>query len=200
MTPQERREMLIAATIPLLGRYGVKVTTKQIAEAAGVAEGTIFRVFDDKEELVKAAIERALDPGPTIAELRAVDLRLPLRVRVLAVTSVMQRRFNDVFNLMIAVRAGWPPGSPVDRMRPPQRNHEVILEEIERILAPDSGHLRIPVPEVVRIIRLLTFSASHPVINDGRGLTADEITSVLLDGVLRRQASDQPSTSDLGEH
>lgn len=201
MSPDDRREMLVAATIPLLARHGVKISTKQIAEAAGVAEGTIFRVFKDKDELVKAAIERALDPAPVIAELRAVDLGLPLRVRVLAVTSVMQKRFDQVFNLMIAVRQGWPPGNPVDRMRPPQRNHEVILDEIGRILAPDADRLRIPVPEVVRIMRLLTFSASHPVISDGRGLSADEITEVLLDGVLLPGPALQANaSSDEGEH
>ena len=198
--------MLIAATIPLLAQHGTRVTTKHIAEAAGVAEGTIFRVFKDKDELVKVAIGQALDPAPALAELRAIDMTLPLRVRVLAVTAIMAKRFDQIFNLMIAVRAGWPPGNPVDRLRPPQRNHEAILEEMERVLAPDQDRLRIPVGEVVRIIRLLTFSASHPVISDGRGLSADEITEVLLDGVLlagsrnsdRHESHDE--SSDEGEH
>ena len=43
-----------------------------------------------------------------------------------------------------------------------------------------------PVAEVARMLRLLTFSGSHPLITDGNPLTAEEIVSVLLDGVLRR--------------
>jgi AcrR family transcriptional regulator len=206
MSPEQRREMLVRATIPLLAQHGMRVTTKHIAEAAGVAEGTIFRVFKDKDELVKVAIEQALDPGPTMAELAAVDLALPLRVRVLAVTSIMQKRFHQVFNLMIAIRTGWPPGQPPDSARPPQQRHEAILEEIERILEPDRDQLRLPVAEVVRIIRLLTFSASHPMISDGRYLSADEIVGVLLDGVLITGTSSpqahQPAdrTPDEGGH
>ena len=43
--------MIVAATLPLLLEHGELVTTRQIAEAAGIAEGTIFRVFADKDEL-----------------------------------------------------------------------------------------------------------------------------------------------------
>ncbi len=38
----ERRAALIAATEPLLEQFGRDVSTRQIAEAACVAEGTIF--------------------------------------------------------------------------------------------------------------------------------------------------------------
>ena len=35
-----------------------------MAEAAGVAEGTIFRAFGDKESLIAAAVERYLESQP----------------------------------------------------------------------------------------------------------------------------------------
>ena len=71
MTPDDRREALVDATIPLLHEHGRTVTTKQIADAAGVAEGTIFRVFDSKDDLVTAAVEKALDMEPFFADLAA---------------------------------------------------------------------------------------------------------------------------------
>ncbi|MCU1430433.1 MAG: DNA-binding transcriptional regulator, AcrR family, partial [Actinomycetia bacterium] len=37
--------MIVAATLPLLLEHGDRVTSRQIAEAAGIAEGTIFRAF-----------------------------------------------------------------------------------------------------------------------------------------------------------
>ena len=56
MAPEDRRAALIAATVPLLHEHGLDVSTRKIAEAAGVAEGTIFGVFPDKHSLVVAAL------------------------------------------------------------------------------------------------------------------------------------------------
>ena len=84
MPPAERREALINATLPLVLWHGPGVTTRQIAEAADVAEGTIFRVFPDKEALMRAVLAEAFDPEPTLRELAAVDRAQPLRSRLTA--------------------------------------------------------------------------------------------------------------------
>jgi AcrR family transcriptional regulator len=194
MSPEDRREMLIAATLPLVARQGLKVTTRQIAEAAGVAEGTIFRVFPDKDALVQAAVTKALDTAPILAELDAVDITLPLRERLAAVTGILQRRFVMVFNLMIAAGMHGPPPDIEDHRAQLRPRHAAILSEIGRILEPDHEKLRCPIPEVVRILRLLTFSGSHPLIADGRMLTPDEITDVLLHGTMRHHDTDSTNT------
>ena len=63
MPPEDRRRAIVQAVIPLLAEHGSDVSTRQIAEAAGVAEGTIFRVFPDKAALFKAAAEEAINPA-----------------------------------------------------------------------------------------------------------------------------------------
>jgi AcrR family transcriptional regulator len=60
LPPGERRSMIVQATLPLLLEHGEMVTTRQIADAAGIAEGTIFRVFADKDELIAAVLDAAL--------------------------------------------------------------------------------------------------------------------------------------------
>src|SRR3954449_4932785 len=72
LPPDERRSMIVAATLPLLLEHGDRVTSRQIAEAAGVAEGTIFRAFADKDEIIAAVVEAALDPAPLEAAVSAV--------------------------------------------------------------------------------------------------------------------------------
>lgn len=62
MTRDDRRASIVEATAPLLEQYGHQLTTKQIAEAAGVAEGTIFRVFDSLQEVIEATVTASLSP------------------------------------------------------------------------------------------------------------------------------------------
>src|SRR5205807_8072614 len=92
----ERRRMIVEATLPLLLQNGEMVTTRQIADAAGIAEGTIFRVFEDKDELIGALIERALDPEPLEEALRTIDFAQPLDRCLQSAVVIIQQRVVDV--------------------------------------------------------------------------------------------------------
>ena len=61
MPADQRRASIIAATRPLLAEHGLDLTTRQVAEATGIAEGTIFRHFTSKDELISAVIADSLD-------------------------------------------------------------------------------------------------------------------------------------------
>ena len=78
LPPDERRTAIIEATLPLLLENGEMVTTRQIAEAAGIAEGTIFRVFADKDAVITAVIDAAVDPAPMEEALGELDPTVPL--------------------------------------------------------------------------------------------------------------------------
>jgi AcrR family transcriptional regulator len=191
MPPDERRAAIIDATLPLVLEHGDAVSTRLIAEAAGVAEGTIFRVFPDKAALMRAVTEKAFDPAPALAELATVDRGLPLRERLVVVVRFMQRRLTRLFVLIAALRLNGPP--PEDHRRHKSIN-DAFRAAIADIVGPDADQLRVPAEELAHIMRLLAFSATHPMISDDRPMSAEDIVDVLLDGLRARTTT--PTTGD----
>ena len=104
LAPEERRAALIQATIPLLHEHGLDVSTRQIAVAAGVAEGTIFGVFESKSSLVVCSVIEALDPQPTLDALAAIDRSTPLRERLAGAADLVYARFAESHELMAVAR------------------------------------------------------------------------------------------------
>lgn len=56
-TGEERREEIIAATLAILAEKGMYAwTTAALADRVGVSEATIFKHFEDKDEILTAAL------------------------------------------------------------------------------------------------------------------------------------------------
>ncbi|MGH8217639.1 MAG: TetR/AcrR family transcriptional regulator [Steroidobacteraceae bacterium] len=180
LPPDARRAALIAATLPLIRKRGIDVSTRQIAQAAGVAEGTIFRVFPDKESLVRTAIDAAFDPAPVIGALEQIDRSLALEERLIEIASIVQGWLGNVIDLMMALRGSWP-GKKPPRHRP--RPAVVISAAVARLIEPDRAELRVAPAEAARLLHLLLFSGSHPGITNGNPLTPKEIVEIVLDGI-----------------
>src|SRR6185312_1515481 len=92
--------MIIDAVIPLLLDHGAEVTSRQIANAAGVAEGTIYRAFGDKESLIRAAVERYLESSPIRQPLTDINPGLALEDKIRAAVVILQARFRGVFRMV----------------------------------------------------------------------------------------------------
>jgi AcrR family transcriptional regulator len=178
---------VIAATLPLLRTYGTAVTTAQIAMAAGIAEGTLFRVFLDKESLIKAAICTAFDPAPAERELDGIDPTLALRDQLIAAVEILQRRVAGVWQLLSMLGMTSPPRQPDGVPEPPRPGPP------RRLIAMFEAHrdeLRCPPEQAARMLRMMTFAGTHPRIAEGPPLTAAEIVAVVLDGIRRRDELD----------
>jgi AcrR family transcriptional regulator len=187
LPPEERRASIIAATLPLLRNHGNAVTTAQIAMASGIAEGTLFRVFPDKESLIDAAICSAFDPAPSERELAQVDRGMALRPLLIAAVEIMQRRVEQIWQLLSMLGMTAPPRVPPSSSRTPgQTADDIVVGAIAAMLEPHRGELRCEPAYAARLVRLMTFAGTHPRITAGQPLTAAEIVAVVLDGVRNR--------------
>lgn len=176
MPVEERRAAIARATLPLLVEFGRDVTTKQIAEASGVAEGTLFRVFDDKEAIIDAAVEQFLDPEPFREALRRIDPSLPLELKLELVIDRLQDRFQGIFGVFASL------GS---RPHPPRgANLDVMVAIFEELLAPDLEALRVPPKQVFLYLRMVAFASAMPQFGPTVGLDAPELAHLIAHGII----------------
>ena len=159
--------------------HGAAVTTKQIAHSAGVAEGTIFNVFADKDALIDAVIEAALDPEPLEQRLDAIDPALPFEDRLLAATKEVQLQMMHIWRLLAAL-------GPRTHRRPRQIP---LSEGLVAIFASEPGRVRVDAVTAARRLKAITLTLTHPLITDEPSTPA-EIVDAFLHGVATR--SDAP--------
>jgi hypothetical protein len=126
-------------------------------------------------------IEQEFDPGPFFEALAGIDLDQPLERRLVEAVGLLQRRFVRIFQLMIALGVRKPP----PQIGAPDLRERLAKEGLVRLVEADADRFRVPPAEVVQLLRLLTFSGSHPHISDQRLLSAEQIVDVVLHGTLR---------------
>jgi AcrR family transcriptional regulator len=184
LPPSERRAEIVAATLPLVLAHGAAVTTRQIAEAAGIAEGTIFRVFPDKESLLEAVVESAFDSASVDATLVAIDPGLSLEARLVEAVEILRRRVSDIWQLRSALGSMLPSNdSARDKLRPPDLTTLASLFEDHR------GEIRRDPLDAAHLLRGLTIAGTHPALILDDPLTSEEIVSLFLDGIRTRKES-----------
>ena len=173
----ERRTMIVNATLPLLLEHGEMVTTRQIAEAAGIAEGTIFRVFADKDEVITAVLESALDTAPLERHLSEIDHSLPLEDALTAAVEILQQRVVDIWRLVSSVPT---------RLHEKTRRPVTDIDALTALIRAHRSQLRVEPREAARYLRTITLSATHPMMV-GEPMAPDEIVQLFLHGASSKQ-------------
>jgi len=181
MPMEERRSTIVAATLPLFLDQGAAITTREIAQAAGIAEGTIFRVFPDKTALLDAVIQAALDPTPVNNAIEKIDPNLPFDGRLEAAVEILRKRTLYLFRVFSAAAGTTRGGQPA-------RSHD--FPALTEILATEADRLSRPPADAARVLRGLTFACVHPSFGTETPLTSQDIVSVFLDGIRRHDDKD----------
>lgn len=195
----DRRAAIIAATEPLLIEHGANTTTRLIAEAAGVAEGTIFRHFASLRELYLAVCEEAFNPSVTYDDMAAALADLPdLEAKLREAIDRLSRRMQRSMALMMALRPALAsvPAPPDTKYPdgPPQflvEANRALLDNLTTLLfEPHADELRLPPRKAALVLRSLTIGAWLPGLpRTNQPLSSDDVIDVLLGGILTRERS-----------
>jgi AcrR family transcriptional regulator len=185
------------ATMRVIARKGMAAATMQeIAEEAGVAKGTIYLYFRDREELVEKTFESAM--AQLMVEIdHALERDVPFEERIRGVMSAKIEFFSrnrEFFRLYLALRM--PEGTP-ERQRRQKRTcqpqYRARAEKLAAILetAMERGEIRRVDPyrlalfiiegSTAVILERLT-EESSPV----ESADVEFIAGIILDGVRKR--------------
>lgn len=192
LSPDDRRAAIIEATRPLLIEHGGTVSTRAIAEAAGIAEGTIFRVFADKRELFHAVAEATVNPPGGNEELGRELAELPdLASKLRHTIDRLAARTQEILLVLMAVRSALvnephdPPSGPPRFLL--EANKQLVDGLTDQLFAPHAAELRLPPRKAALVMRALTIGTWMPGLNrTEQPLSADDIIDILLSGILRK--------------
>lgn len=171
------------AVIPLLLEKGATVTSREMAEAAGIAEGTIFRVFPDKASVVAGAIKASMDPVPVQEALEQIPSDTSMEEQLEAAARVLldwSGRVGTLFGLLRAV--GTPSKDrPSGGRRFFRESNAAILATLTDLFERHERRLAVPAPRAALAFRGFVFASAHPVSEER--LTPAEIVDILLHGI-----------------
>jgi AcrR family transcriptional regulator len=205
MSPDQRRDMIVQVALPLVAEHGTAVTTSQVARAAGIAEGTVFRAFADKNELLAACVAEALRAEHLIDGLTAIPLDLPLAERLVEAGESLQAHLARLGSVLGALHGS---GYPLRRVPPgegrpggPDREAATaqIQEAVADLFAPEKDVLRRP-PEMLAAVflRLLFTPRRCPPENASSEPTVTELVDMFLHGALDGQPTDAADAGPAG--
>ena len=165
---EDRQRQIAEAALNIIASQGLgKFTTSAIAREVGLAEGTIFRHFSSKQDIVHAAIELMVEklsegfPPEHDDPLQRLKLFLNQRITLLLSHPGVFRAF---FSDELAHAAGDEGAAQVERMK--RQSSESILECLQEAAAQNRLRIGLDPKTLVNIVQgtlhALIFNPSTP--------------------------------------
>ncbi|MFI6094909.1 TetR/AcrR family transcriptional regulator [Lentzea sp. NPDC051213] len=189
MSAEDRRAMIVHAVLPLLIEHGANVTSSQIARAAGIGEGTIFRAFKDKDELFDACTAEALRPDHVLDAIAEIPVDQPLEDRLVEAAEALGAHLERMGALMSALHAS----GRVKHRDPEQRQRgtwkggrresmAAIRGAMVELFTPEKDRLRLPPEQLAALFLTLLFGGRRLATDDAP--TTRQVVDFFLHGAV----------------
>lgn len=196
MSAEDRRAMIVHAVLPLLIEHGANVTSSQIARAAGIGEGTIFRAFKDKDELFDACTAEALRPDHVLDAIAEIPVDQPLADRLVEAAEALGAHLERMGALMGALHAS----GRVKHRDPEQRLKDqrgswkggrresmaAIRGAMVELFTPEKDRLRLP-PEQLAALFLTLLFGGRRLASDVEAPTTRQVVDFFLHGAVEAE-------------
>ena len=127
-----KREQMLEAAVDKFAQYGAESTTMQeIAQEAGVGKGTLYRYFDNKEDLISSLIETGITELIDQVQEAVADLTSPIeKLEEVIITQLEFYNSNRSFSKFLT-REIWGYKDKFEQnIQKIRSNYTVIVEEI----------------------------------------------------------------------
>lgn len=184
MPPEQRRAAIVDAALELLEENGPELTTRMVAEAAGVAEGTLFRVFPTLPDLLNATYREFLSHERLMSQLESVDLGDTLESKTLGCVRGIVDYFTHIHAVLPPPKHETVHSPDTACVRDTHRERFVDLRDwVVATMAPHADALNVT-PEIYA--HFLKALAMGMAMSRSGGLTPEDITRFALDGARRK--------------
>jgi AcrR family transcriptional regulator len=185
------RDAVVEALLDLYREGNLTPSADEITGRAGLSPRSLFRYFDDLDDLARTAIERAQHD---VAHLLAVDARPddPLHRRVEALVSQRDELFEAVESVALVTRLRAPFSLVVaDNLR---RARRTLRNQVAELFAPELAALPDAVAEArLAALDVVTSFEGYRLLRDDQGLTRAAARTTLTDAITRLLTDGGPS-------
>lgn len=184
--PDDRRQAIIEAVIPLLLEKGALVTSREMAEVADIAEGTIFGVFPDRRSVIVEAVKTIMDPGPVQIALEQISHDLPIEDQFRCATEILLEQGTRIVTLVGVLHTVLAPneGNTPRARRFIADSNAVVVSALAVLFGRHRDLLTIDPERAAIALRGFIFANTHPLISPEKPLSTDEIVQMLMHGVV----------------
>lgn len=179
------RALVVDSLVDLFDRGIYQPSVREIAEGAGVSERSVFRYFDDLDDLSQAAITRLVERARPLLAV-PVDTASTLHDRARAFVAARHRLFRATAHGARAARITAHRRPPVARQLRESRRH--LRREVEEVFAREiEGGEQWMAPA----LDVLTSFEAFDLLTVERRLSAADAEAVVA-GAVERLASPRP--------